>query len=49
MKVNEDNRKAVVMLNGRAQKVWQFSSDEFRNNIGCLVSAATFGIGGTRL
>ena len=45
----EDNGKYVVMLNVRAWKVWQFSSNKFWKNIGCLVSAPTFGLGGSRL
>ena len=35
--------------NVRYLKVRQFSSNEFWRNIGCLVSAPTLGIGGSRL
>ena len=46
MKVNENNGKFAGMMNGGYGKVFRFSSNEFWNNIGCLVSAHTFGIGG---
>ena len=49
VKMDQDNGKAVGMVNGRYQIVWRFSSNEFWKNIGCLVSALTFGIGGSRL
>ena len=49
MKLDEENGKAVVMVNGRYWKRWQFPSNAFWNNIGCLVSAPTFGFGGSRL
>ena len=35
--------------NVRYLKVRQFSSNEFWKNIGCLVSAPTFGLGGSRM
>ena len=35
--------------NVQYRKVRRFSSCEFWNNIGCLVSAPTFGLGGSRL
>ena len=44
--VDEDNGKAVGMVNGRYRKVRRFSRNEFWENIGCLVSAPTFGLGG---
>ena len=47
-KVDEDNGKPAGMLNGRAWKVCQFSSNEFGNNIGCIVSDPTFGLEGSR-
>ena len=49
MNVDEDNGKSVGMVNGRAQKGRRFSRNEFWNNIGCLVSSLTFGLGGSRL
>ena len=49
MKADEENGQDVGMVNGRDQKVWQFSSNEFGKNIGCLVSAPTFDLGGYRL
>ena len=49
MKVDEDNEKSVVMVNGLSRKSWQLSSNTFWNNTGCLVSAPTFLVGGSRL
>ena len=49
MRMDEDNGKAVGMVKGQAQKVWQFSRNEFWKCIGCLISAHTFGLGGSRL
>ena len=37
------------MVNGGACEVWRFSSNAFWENISCLVSAPTFGIGGSAL
>ena len=48
-KVDEDNSKATGMVNGGYLKVRQFSNNEFWKNIGGLISASTFGIGGLRL
>ena len=48
-KFDEENGKQLVKGNVRYRKVRRFSSCEFWNNIGCLVSAATFGLGGSRL
>ena len=45
-KVDEDNGKALNKVNVRYHKVRRFSSNEFWKNIGCLISAPTFGIGG---
>ena len=47
--VDEDNVKAVRMMNVQYRKIWRFSRNEFWKNIGCLVSAPTFGLGGSRL
>ena len=49
MKVYEDNVKATGMVNGWYQKVCRFTSNEFCKNIGCIVSARIFGIGGSSL
>ena len=49
MKVEKDNGKALVMANGRAQKLRRFSRNEFWKNIGCLVSDPTLGLVGLRL
>ena len=43
-RVDEDNGKALNKGNVRYQNVCRFSSNEFRNNIGYLVSAPTFGL-----
>ena len=48
-KVDEDNGKALDKCNVRYRKVFRFSINEFWKNIGCLVSAPTFGIGGSRM
>ena len=48
-KVYEDNGKHRVKGNFWYRKVRRFSSSEFWKNIGYLVSAPTFGLGGTRL
>ena len=48
-KVDEENVKQGVKGNVRYRKVCRFSSCEFWTNIGCLVSAPTFGLGGLRL
>ena len=48
-KVVKDNGKALNKGNVRYLKVRRFSSNEFWNNIGCLVSDPTFGLGGSRL
>ena len=48
-KVDEDNGKALVKGNVRYQKICRLSSNEFWKNIGCLISAPTFGLGGLRL
>ena len=37
------------MVNGRSWKYWRLSSNGFWENIGCLISAPTFFLGGYRL
>ena len=37
MEVDDDNGKYVGTVNGKAQKVQRFSSNEFWKNIGCLI------------
>ena len=48
-KADEENGKALNRGNVRYQKVCCFSSNEFWKNIGCLVSAPTFGLGESRV
>ena len=48
-KVDKENRKLFNKGNVWYLKVCRFSSNEFWKNIGCLVSAPTFGLGGSRL
>ena len=48
-KVDKDNGKALNNGNVRYQNVCRFSRNEFWKNTGCLVSAPTFGLGGSRL
>ena len=47
--MDEENNKSLNKGNVQYQKVRRFSSNEFWKNIGCLVSAPTFGLGGSRL
>ena len=49
MRVDKVNGRSVVMVKGKLQKVQRFLSNEFRKNIGCLVLALTFGLGGYML
>ena len=49
MRVDKENGKDVEVANGGSRKLWRFSRNEFRKNIGCPVSAHTFGLGGSRL
>ena len=49
MKLNEENDKALVMVNGQYRNNWRFSSNKLWKNIGCLVSDPTFDLGGSRL
>ena len=48
-KVDEENGKQLVKGNVWYCKFLRFSSCEFWKNIGCLISAPTFGLGGSRL
>ena len=48
-KVDEENGEQRVKGNVRYRKVCRFSSCEFWKNIVSLVSAPTFGLGGSRL
>ena len=48
-KVDEENGKALNKGNVRYRNVFWFSINEFWKNIGCLVSAPTFGLGVSRL
>ena len=47
--VDEEIGKQWVKGIVRFRKVRRFSSSEFWRNIGCMVSAPTFGLGGSRL
>ena len=49
MNVDEGGGKATGMVNGQVRNFWRFSSNGFCNNIGCIVSAPTFVIGGSRM
>ena len=48
-KLDEENGKVLGKGNGRYQKICRFSRNEFWKNISCLVSAPTFGLGGSRI
>ena len=48
MKVDEDNEKMGIW-NGKYRQVHRFQSNEFWKSIGFLVSAHTFGLGGSRM
>ena len=48
-KVDEENGKAFNKGNVRYRKFRRFSRKEFWENISCLVSAPTFGLGGSSL
>ena len=48
-KVYEDNGRRETQENGQFRKLRRFSRNEFWKNIGCLLSAPTFGLGGLRL
>ena len=47
--MEEENGMQRVKGNVRYRKVCRFSICEFWKNIGCLVSAPIFGLGGSRL
>ena len=47
-KVDEENGKVLNKGNVRYRKVCQFPSNDYWKNIGCLVSAPTFGLGGVK-
>ena len=47
--VDKDNGKQFNKCNVRYRKIRRFSRNEFWKNIGCLVSAPTFGLGGLML
>ena len=49
MRVGEDNGRATGMVKVRISKVQNFPSNAFWKNIGCLVLAPKFGLGGLRL
>ena len=48
-KADEENGKQLNKVNVCYRKVCHLSSCEFWKNIGCIVSAPTFGIGGLRM
>ena len=48
-KADEKNGKLLNKDNVRYRKFHRFSSNEFWKNIDCLVSAPTFGLGGSRI
>ena len=45
----DDNGRSVGMVKLRDRKVRRFSINDFWNNIGCLILAPTFDLGGSRL
>ena len=47
--VDEENGRGGTQENERFWKLWRFSRNEFWKNIGCLLSAPTFGFGVSRL
>ena len=47
--MDKDNGKVLGKGNVRYRKICLFSSNEFWKNIGCIVSAPTFGLGGSRM
>ena len=48
-KVDEDNVGEVTKEHRRFQKLCRFSRNEFWKSVGCLLSAPTFVIGGSKL
>ena len=49
MKADEDNGRGGTTENGKFWKLRRFSRNELWKNIECLLSAPTFGLGGSRL
>ena len=45
LRVDEENGKSLLMLNGGYRNVCRFSSNKFWKNIGCIDSYPTFGRG----
>ena len=48
-KVDEDNGRGGTQGNGQFQKIWRFPRKKLWKKIGCLLSAPTFGLGGSIL
>ena len=48
-KINDENGRGRTQENGQFRKLRRFSREEFWKNIGYLLSAPTFGLGGSRL
>ena len=48
-KVDKYNGNVLVIGNERYRKVFRFSRNEFLENIVCLISDHTFGLGGSRM
>ena len=48
-RVDKENEIGVTQENGQFWKLQRFSRNKFWKNIECLLSAPTFGIGGSRL
>ena len=49
MRVDGNNGRSMGIGKGRIRKLWWFSSNEYWNNVGYLILARTFGLGGSRL
>ena len=47
--MDEENGKSLGKGNARYRKIRRISSNGFWKNVGCLVSAPTFGLGGSRI
>ena len=47
--VDEDNGRGGTQENRKLRKLQQFSREKFWKNIGCLLSAPNFGLGGSIL
>ena len=48
-RVDEDNGRGGTQENGQFRKLGRFSRNELWSNIGCILSAPTFGLGGSIL